>query len=198
MGDSEGGIRKWYKLSEAAGLDVADVASLRYVLPGVRFAVDAYLHLCASRPLTDAVASSLTELFAPTLMADRIVVLEKLYPWLDSRGLEYFRGRLVQAPRDSAVRPAIRRRALHDARVAGPRRRRTHAQVPHTVEPARRHSLRIRFTRIFAAAMARSAKTLMNADDAWRPRLASRARLKFDPIAKQEMLLVPGSRARSQ
>jgi pyrroloquinoline-quinone synthase len=74
---------------------------LRYVLPGVRFAVDAYLHLCASRPLIDAVASSLTELFAPTLMADRIAVLEKLYPWLDSRGLEYFRGRLVQAPRDS-------------------------------------------------------------------------------------------------
>ena len=52
MGDSEGGIRKWYKLSEAAGLEVADVASLRYVLPGVRFAVDAYLDLCASRPLT--------------------------------------------------------------------------------------------------------------------------------------------------
>jgi len=101
MGDSEGGIRKWYKLSEAAGLEVADVASLRYVLPGVRFAVDAYLHLCASRPLTEAVASSLTELFAPTLMADRIAVLEKLYPWLDSRGLDYFRGRLVQAPRDS-------------------------------------------------------------------------------------------------
>jgi len=101
IGVSEGGIRKWYKLSEAAGLDVADVASLRYVLPGVRFAVDAYLHLCATRPLTEAVASSLTELFAPTLMADRIAVLEKLYPWLDSRGLEYFRGRLVQAPRDS-------------------------------------------------------------------------------------------------
>src|SRR5271163_3813186 len=90
MGDSEGGIRKWYKLSEAAGLDVADVASLRYVLPGVRFAVDAYLHLCATRPLSEAVASSLTELFAPTLMADRIAVLEKLYPWLDPRGLEYF------------------------------------------------------------------------------------------------------------
>ncbi|MFZ1888134.1 MAG: pyrroloquinoline-quinone synthase PqqC [Candidatus Binataceae bacterium] len=101
IGDSAGGISKWCKLSEAAGLDPADVVSLRYVLPGVRFAVDAYLHLCASRPLVEAVASSLTELFAPVLMADRITVLEKLYPWLDSRGLEYFRGRLVQAPRDS-------------------------------------------------------------------------------------------------
>lgn len=100
-GESEGGIRKWYRLAEAAGLDPADVASLRYVLPGVRFAVDAYVHLCASRSLTEAVASSLTELFAPVLMADRIIALEKLYPWLDSRGLDYFRGRLVLAPRDS-------------------------------------------------------------------------------------------------
>src|SRR5260370_22955946 len=97
IGDSEGGIRKWYKLSEAAGLDVADVASLRYVLPGVRFAVDAYLHLCASRPLTEPLASSLTELFAPVLMADRIVALEKLYPCLDSPRLESFRSPLVQA-----------------------------------------------------------------------------------------------------
>jgi pyrroloquinoline-quinone synthase len=101
VGDTEGGISKWYRLAEAAGLDRADVASLRYVLPGVRFAVDAYINLCASRSLTEAVASSLTELFAPVLMADRIVVLEKLYPWLDSRGLDYFRGRLVLAPRDS-------------------------------------------------------------------------------------------------
>jgi pyrroloquinoline-quinone synthase len=100
-GESEGGISKWYRLGEAAGLDAADVARLRYVLPGVRFAVDAYVHLCATRSLTEAVASSLTELFAPVLMADRIIALEKLYPWLDARGLDYFRGRLVLAPRDS-------------------------------------------------------------------------------------------------
>jgi pyrroloquinoline-quinone synthase len=101
IGDTEGGISKWYRLAEAAGLDAGDVASLRDVLPGVRFAVDAYVNLCASRPLTDAVASSLTELFAPVLMADRIVALEKLYPWLDRRGLDYFRARLTLAPRDS-------------------------------------------------------------------------------------------------
>ena len=198
IGDSEGGIRKWYKLSEAAGLDPADVASLRYVLPGVRFAVDAYLHLCATRPLTDAVASSLTELFAPVLMADRIVVLEKLYPWLDSRGLDYFRGRLVQAPRDSdfglqyVVAHCTTRESQDRAADAL-----TH-QVPHPVGPARRDSLRLRFTRIFAAAMARSAKTLMNADDAWRPRLASRARLKFDSNREAGNAAVPGSRAGSQ
>jgi pyrroloquinoline-quinone synthase len=101
VGDTEGGISKWYRLAEAAGLDAADVASLRYVLPGVRFTVDAYVNLCATRPLTDAVASSLTELFAPVLMADRIVALEKLYPWLNKSGLDYFRARLSLAARDS-------------------------------------------------------------------------------------------------
>lgn len=99
--DSEGGIAKWYRLAEAVGLKADDVASLRYVLPGVRFAVDAYVDLCDSRSLAEAVASSLTELFAPVLMAERIVALEKLYPWLDRRGLDYFRERLVLAPRDS-------------------------------------------------------------------------------------------------
>jgi len=31
----------------------------------------------------------------------------------------------------------------------------------------------------------------MDAERPWRPRLASRARLKFDAVAKQEMLLFP-------
>ena len=99
--DREGGIHKWLRLAEAARLDPDEVLSLRRVLPGVRFAVDAYLNLVQSGSLADAVASSLTELFAPTLMANRVAVLETLYPWLDRRGLDYFRARLVEAPRDS-------------------------------------------------------------------------------------------------
>ena len=126
IGDSAGGISKWCKLSEAAGLDPADVVSLRYVLPGVRFAVDAYLHLCASRPLVEAVASSLTELFAPVLMADRITVLEKLYPWLDSRGLEVLSRTAGAGASRLGIRPAIRRCQLHLTRVAGSRCRCSH------------------------------------------------------------------------
>ena len=99
--DREGGIRKWLKLAEAAKLDPAEVLSLRMVLPGVRFAVDAYLNLVQSGTLVEAVASSLTELFAPALMTNRVAVLESRYPWLDQRGLEYFRSRLIEAPRDS-------------------------------------------------------------------------------------------------
>ncbi len=100
-GDREGGLSKWLTLAEAAGLNPDDVRSFRFVLPGVRFAVDAYLHLVASSSLVDAVASSLTELFAPTLMANRVAVLERHYRWIDRRGLAYFRGRLVEAPRDA-------------------------------------------------------------------------------------------------
>jgi len=100
--DREGGLSKWLRLAEAAQLDRNEVASLRWVLPGARFAVDAYLNLVQSGTLMEAVASSLTELFAPTLMANRVAVLETLYPWLDRRGLDYFRARLVEAPRDSA------------------------------------------------------------------------------------------------
>jgi len=101
-GDSamEGGIERWLHLAEAAGLNVQLVISCHQVLPGVRFAVDAYLELVRSRTLVEAVASSLTELFAPDLMALRIDALKRHYPWLEG-GLEYFSKRLTQAPADS-------------------------------------------------------------------------------------------------
>jgi pyrroloquinoline-quinone synthase len=99
--EREGGIRKWLRLAEAAGLDPGEVAQMRFVLPAVRFAVDAYLHLVDKCSLAAAVASSLTELFAPMLMADRVAVLESLYPWLAPQGLEYFKSRLIEAPRDA-------------------------------------------------------------------------------------------------
>ena len=98
--EHEGGIHKWLVLAEAAGLRREDVASFRFVLPAVRFAVDAYLTLVQTRSLVEAVASSLTELFAPTLMSIRLPVFEEHYPWVQKGGLEYFRSRLIQAPRD--------------------------------------------------------------------------------------------------
>ena len=77
-----------------------DVESFRYVLPGVRFAVDGYLMFVQTHSLVEAVASSLTELFAPKLHTVRLPVFEEHYPWVDKKGLEYFRSRLIQAPRD--------------------------------------------------------------------------------------------------
>jgi pyrroloquinoline-quinone synthase len=96
-----GGIEAWLLLGEAAGIPRGQMLDDRNVLPGVRFAVDAYLNFCRQRPWIEAVASSLTELFAPDLMAARLAAFERHYPWVEARGLRYFRNRLTQAPRDS-------------------------------------------------------------------------------------------------
>ncbi len=99
-GEEQGGIHKWLVLAEAAGLKREEVENFRFVLPSVRFAVDAYMNLVESRPLEEAIASSLTEMFAPAIMSQRLPAFEQHYSWIDRRGLEYFRVRLVQAPRD--------------------------------------------------------------------------------------------------
>jgi pyrroloquinoline-quinone synthase len=96
-----GGLAQWLKLAEAVGLDPAEVASCRNVLPGVRFACDAYVTLVRESPLVVAVASSLTEFFAPDLMSKRIDAWEKHYPWVAAAGLSYFRARVTRARHDS-------------------------------------------------------------------------------------------------
>ena len=95
-----GGIEKWLRLAEATGLERERVVTFSCVLPGVRFAVDAYLDLVRNRTFLEAVASSLTELFSRDLIALRIDALRRHYPWL-STGLDYFTARLDQAPEDA-------------------------------------------------------------------------------------------------
>lgn len=97
----EGGIEAWLRLAEATGLTREETLDERHVLPGVRFAVDAYVNFARSKPWPVAVASSLTELFAPDLMRERLAAFEKFYAWVPSWGLEYFRSRLTQARVDS-------------------------------------------------------------------------------------------------
>jgi pyrroloquinoline-quinone synthase len=101
-GDNPGGLERWLVLGEAVGLSREEVVDERHVLPGVRFAAEAYIDFCRRRPWVEAVASSLTELFAPDLHKTRIAALEKNYPWIDRRGLEYFRHRMTEAPQDVA------------------------------------------------------------------------------------------------
>ena len=96
-----GGIESWLRLGEALGVDRSDLQSERRVLPGVRYSVDAYVTFCRTRPWIEAVAASLTELFGPGAIRVRIEALERHYPWIDPAGLEYFRARLKQAPRDA-------------------------------------------------------------------------------------------------
>lgn len=96
-----GGIESWFRLGEALGVDRDELASERRVLPGVRYAVDAYVNFCRTRPWVEAVAASLTELFGPSAIRVRIEALERHYPWIEPAGLGYFRARLQQAPRDA-------------------------------------------------------------------------------------------------
>ena len=99
--DAAGGIESWLRLGEALGVARDELRSERRVLPAVRYAVDAYVNFARTKPWVEAVASSLTELFGPSAMRVRLEALERHYPWIDPRGLEYFRARLVQAPRDA-------------------------------------------------------------------------------------------------
>jgi len=96
----EGGIEAWLTLADAVGLDRSEVTSLRHVLPGVRFAVDAYINFARTRPWQEAVCSSLTELFAPEIHKERLANWPQHYPWIDQGGYAYFRKRLSEARRD--------------------------------------------------------------------------------------------------
>ena len=99
--NNDGGIKRWLKLAEAAGLNVEQVRAGAGILPATRFAVNEYLNIVRSRSLLEAVASSLTELFSRDLITLRMEKLRQFYPWL-SGGLDYFEARLTQAPEDAA------------------------------------------------------------------------------------------------
>jgi pyrroloquinoline-quinone synthase len=99
--NGEGGIEAWLRLAEATGLTREETLEERHALPGVRFAVDAYVSFARTKPWPVAVASSLTELFAPDLMSARLKAFEAHYTWVPAWGLDYFRSRLTQARVDS-------------------------------------------------------------------------------------------------
>ena len=101
MQGAEGGIEAWLRLGEACGLPREELLDERHVAPGVRFAVDAYFHFAQSQPWPVAVSSSLTELFAPDLMATRLAAFERYYQWVQPWGFDYFKSRVTQARRDS-------------------------------------------------------------------------------------------------
>ncbi|SFM63083.1 pyrroloquinoline-quinone synthase PqqC [Marinobacter zhejiangensis] len=95
-----GGIEAWLQLAEAVGLSREEVIDERHVLPGVRFAVDAYLNFARRASWQEAACSSLTELFAPEIHQSRLDSWPQHYPWIDGEGYIYFRKRLSEARRD--------------------------------------------------------------------------------------------------
>lgn len=99
---NEGGIRRWLRLATGVGLDPEYVAGTTGVLPATRFAVDAYVRFVTDKSLLEAMAASLTELFAPAIHAARIEGLLANYAFADDSSLSYFRNRLGEAPKDVA------------------------------------------------------------------------------------------------
>lgn len=95
-----GGIEAWLALGEAVGLDREDLLSHRLLLPGVKFAIDAYINFARTQPWEIAASSSLTELFAPTIHQKRLDNWPQHYSWIDASGYDYFRKRLSEARRD--------------------------------------------------------------------------------------------------
>ena len=99
-GPGTGGIERWLKLAEGVGLDRAYVQSTAGILPGTRFAVEAYVNFVRDRPILEGIASSLTEMFSPDIIADRVRGMLAGYDFITEETLAYFTPRLTQAPQD--------------------------------------------------------------------------------------------------
>jgi pyrroloquinoline-quinone synthase len=98
--EGQGGIARWLKLAEGVGLDRDYVISTRGILPTTRFAVDAYVQFVKERSVLEGIASSLTEMFSPTIISERVAGMLRHYDFITEETLAYFTPRLTQAPRD--------------------------------------------------------------------------------------------------
>ena len=101
--EGEGGIARWLKLTDGLELDREMVVSTRRILPATRFAVEAYLHFVRERSVLEAIASSLTELFSPLVIGQRVSGMLEHYDFVSAETLAYFEPRLTQAPRDAEM-----------------------------------------------------------------------------------------------
>jgi len=122
-GPGTGGIERWLKLAEGVGLDRTYVQSTRGILPGTRFAVEAYVNFVRDRPILEGIASSLTEMFSPGIIADRVSGMLANYSFITRDTLAYFTPRLTQAPQDvdfalAYVKAEARTRADQEAVLA--------------------------------------------------------------------------------
>jgi pyrroloquinoline quinone biosynthesis protein D len=120
--EGDGGIERWLKLAEGVGFDRDYVLSTRGILSATKFSVEAYVHFVSEKTLLEAIASSLTEMFSPTIISERVAGMLKNYDFITKDTLAYFDKRLTQAPRDAdfaldyvkqhATTPELQRRAM--------------------------------------------------------------------------------------
>jgi hypothetical protein len=166
--EGTGGLELWLRLAEAVGIDRAEVASLRFVVPGVRAACDDYVRFVESHDLLESVASSLTELAAGEIMKVRVAAFERHYGWVEREGLRYFLERTRQAPADAAEGMAF---VLANARSEADRER-------------------------AVAALERKCEILWRLLDAVdaasaRPAVSSFAQLRRDPAGEAQLAVLP-------
>ena len=169
----EGGIERWLVLTDALGLDRDYVVSMRGALPATRFAVEAYVAFVRQGTLLEAVASSLTELFAPAIHRERIAGMLEHYDFIGERAVQYFRRRLDQANRDADFALDFVKRHAPTPGGAGVGDRRRALQVRRAVGPARRAAPRLRRPGPRAAGCLPSGAAM--SEDAQLPRKAQRA-----------------------
>ena len=136
MAPGTGGIERWLKLAEGVGLDRAYVQSTRGILPGTRFAVEAYVNFVRDRPILEGIASSLTEMFSPGIIADRVRGMLAGYSFITKDTLAYFTPRLTQAPQDVDFALAYVKEHARDPRRPGGRSGRAALQVRRAVDAA--------------------------------------------------------------
>ena len=142
LGEEPGGIERWLVLTDGLGLDRATMSiSRRGALPATRFAVEAYVRFVAEQPLVVAVASSLTELFAPSIHRERIAGMLENYDFISDDVMAYFKRRLAQAPRDADFALDYVKAQRADPRRAGGLRRRGALQMRRAVGAARRAAI---------------------------------------------------------
>jgi coenzyme PQQ biosynthesis protein C len=120
--EGDGGIERWLRLTDGLDLPRSYVISTRGILPATRFAVEAYVHFVRERTLLEAIASSLTELFSPAIISERVSGMLANYDFISKETLAYFDKRMSQAPRDAdfaldyvkehATTPELQRAAL--------------------------------------------------------------------------------------
>ena len=139
----DGGIARWLKLTDGLGLDRDYVTSLAGILPGTRFAVEAYVHFVREKSLLEAVASSLTEMFSPQIIGERVEGMLKSYDFVSADTLAYFSKRPPQAQRDADFALDYVKAPRQDARAAAGRAEGAGIQVQRVVGDARRAASRL-------------------------------------------------------
>jgi pyrroloquinoline-quinone synthase len=174
-----GGIEMWIRLGVALGVPREEMEDERHVLPAVRLICESYVTFCKSKPWQEACASSLTELFAPKIHQQRIEAFPRHYPWIPPEALDYFKSRLVQAPRDVNHGLRNRPRMGHHAGAPAQGVRGARLQARDAVGDDRHHpqclprGMRWRFRRTRC------------------PGSGALARLDYDPARQRPVLLYP-------